>query len=137
MKTNRVRVDSYTNRYLDQVIEHLKLPSDYALAAALHVTTQAVSKMRAGGAMSITTAAKIAVILDLDPLQVIAESELERGSADAEFWERIAKKVAMVAIAVGAASFGVVPSPAEASPQLCIMSNRFWRRFDRILGVPL
>lgn len=126
-------VQSYTNRYLDLVLEKLELPSDYALADVLNVSTQAIYKMRGGGAMSTTTAARIAEILELDPLKVIAESELERGS-DQELWKRIRDAAAVLLPVIAGVMFGAgVPSPAEASShaavrgeRLCIMSNRRW-----------
>ena len=102
MATKRARVQSYTNKYLDMVIDRLKLPSDYALAEVLDVSTQAIYKLRAGGVMGTTTAAKIADILELDVLRVIAETELERGS-DHEFWTKIRDAAAIAGAAIGAA----------------------------------
>ena len=95
------RVDSWTNRCLDQVVQRLKLPSDYALADVLGVSSQAVYKMRGGGAMSTTTAAKIADLLGADPLKFIAECQLERG-ADRELWIRIRDAAGIAFGAVGA-----------------------------------
>lgn len=110
-RTAKLGVESYANRYIDLVIERLQLPSDYACAKALDLTPQAVWKIRAGGAMSATTAAKIAEILELEPLKVISEIEHER-SAD-EVWKRIAKGVAAgVLVAIGGIS---APSPAPAA----------------------
>lgn len=112
----RGRVESFTNKYLDRVIEQLKLPSDYALAEVLGISTQAIYKLRGGGIMSATTAAKVADLLQLDPLTVIADTELERASSpdDRKLWERIRAAAALAAFYVGAASFGVLPSPAHA-----------------------
>lgn len=99
------RVQSFTNRYLDEALERLKLPSDYALAAALGVTTQAIYKMRGGGAMGTTTAAKIAEILELEPLKVIADVELERatGPEERELWKRIREAAAIAGAAIAGA----------------------------------
>jgi hypothetical protein len=47
-----------TNGYLDQVRARLNLPSDYALADVLEVTTQAIYQLRAGARMGNTTAAR-------------------------------------------------------------------------------
>lgn len=120
-----------TAQYLDAAKQKLGIKSDYALAPCLGMTKQAISKMRNRPlVMSNTTAAKVAEILDLDPLRVIADMELERGSND-ELWKRIAQRVAAAVLlpAIG------VPSPAEASAAqpdraLYIMLNRrsgsFW-----------
>jgi len=96
------RVNSATNRYLDQVIEQLALPSDYALAEVLGLSTQAIYKMRGGGMMGAATAAKVAHLLKLDALQVIAETELERGSDDS-FWRNVRDAAAIAGAVIGAA----------------------------------
>jgi hypothetical protein len=62
--------------------------------------------------MSVTTAAKIAGLLELEPIQVIADIELERGE-DAALWKRIRDAAVVAAMAFGAASFGL-PGPAHA-----------------------
>src|SRR5687768_4421387 len=113
-KTKASRVNSATNRYLDQLIDELELPSDYALAERLEISTQAVYKMRGGGMMGAATAAKVAHLLGLDALQVIAETELERGSED-QFWKRVRDAAVVAALSIGAASFGVAPQPAQAA----------------------
>lgn len=87
-RKTKARAQGATSRYLDEVIQHESLASDYALAHLLGISTQAVYKMRAGGLMGAATAAKIAHILGRDPLKVIADVELERGSQD-DFWRRI------------------------------------------------
>jgi plasmid maintenance system antidote protein VapI len=102
-------------QYLDAAKRKLGIESDYALAPFLGVTKQAISKLRNGRAvMSNTMAAKIAEILDIDLVRVIADLELERGSNE-ELWRRIARQVAGVLVpavmAIGAASF---PAPAQA-----------------------
>jgi hypothetical protein len=86
-----------TTQYLDAVKKKLGIESDYALAPRLGLTRFGVSKLRNGiSAMGTTTAAKIAEILEIDPMKVIADAELERGSDDA-LWTRIAQRVAVVA----------------------------------------
>jgi hypothetical protein len=119
-----------TAQYLDAAKRKLGIESDYALAPHLGVTKQAISKMRNRPlVMSNTMAAKIAEILEIDLMRVIADMELERGSND-ELWKRIAKSVAAgVLVAIGAA---IAPPPASAataaqcggaSDALCIMLN--------------
>ena len=63
-----------TVQYLDAAKRALGIESDYALAQHLDMTPQAVSKLRNRPlVMSNTTAAKIAEILGVDPLKVIAD----------------------------------------------------------------
>jgi predicted transcriptional regulator len=140
-------------QYLDAAKRKLGIESDYALAPFLGVTKQAISKLRNGRAvMSNTMAAKVAEILELDLVKVIADLELERGTND-ELWRRIARQVASVlvpaAMAIGAASFGLAPTPAQAAPfninssphsqsaqganTLCIASRRQRRRWWSVL----
>lgn len=122
----RARVDSFTNRYLDAAMARLGIQSDYALADRLGVTPQAISKMRGGGAMSNTTAVRIAEILDIDPIRVIAESEIERG-ADQVIWRRIAQKAtacALLAVGIGAAPSPAPAAGADASPQYYVKRRR-------------
>jgi predicted transcriptional regulator len=116
---NTARVESFANRYVDQVIERLHLPSDYACAQVLGTSHQAIYKIRRGGAISVVTAAKIAELLDIDPIKVIAETELERATTeeDRELWKRIGRKVAVIAIAaIGAGGGPTPPSASAAAP---------------------
>jgi transcriptional regulator with XRE-family HTH domain len=100
-----------TVQYLDAVKRRLGISSDYALAQALDLTKQSISQLRGGAAvMSPTTAARVAAILEIDPLRVIADAELERGS-DAQLWRRLRDAAAAVLVAIGAA---LAPTPAEA-----------------------
>lgn len=104
-----------TTQYLDAVKRKLGVSSDYALAVHLQITRFGVSKLRRGRvAMSATTAARVAELLELDPLKVIADAELERGSNN-ELWLRIRDAATLAALAIGAASFGFLPAPAEAA----------------------
>jgi len=121
--------------YLDAAKRKLRIESDYALAPHLEMTRAAVSKLRNRRlVMSNTTAGKISEITGIPIARIIVDLELERGTND-ELWKRIARRVAgllLPAVAVGAASFGVVPSPLFASnvqpgstnAGLCIMLNR-------------
>lgn len=92
----------------------LKIDSDYALAKRLEITRASASLLVNGhSTMSNTTAAKIAEILKLDPLQVIADCELERGTNDA-FWRRIRDAAMFAFCAIGAvALFGDLSSAGD------------------------
>lgn len=100
--------------YCKAAKKKLGITSDYALAKELKLTRSAISFLVNGHcAMSTTTAAKIAEILELDEIKVIADVELERGTND-ELWKRIAKKVATIAlVAIGVQA---APSPTQAAP---------------------
>jgi transcriptional regulator with XRE-family HTH domain len=102
-----------TTQYLDSAKKALGIESDYALAPHLGLTRSGVSKLRREVVvMSNTTAARIAEILGVDEIKVIADLELERGSND-ELWRKIARRVAVLAVAaLGAIA---APSPAEAA----------------------
>ncbi|NUO87677.1 MAG: hypothetical protein HOQ37_16410 [Cupriavidus sp.] len=68
-----------TLEYLDAVKVKLDLPSDYALAKALCVTRGGVSSYRTGRSyLDDLTAVRVAEILGLNPMEVIAAANLER-----------------------------------------------------------
>lgn len=90
----------------------LGIESDYALAQRLDLTKQAISQLRHREAvMSPTTAARVAVLLELDPMRVIADAELERGS-DSQLWKKLRDALAALLVAIGAALF---TEPAQAA----------------------
>ncbi|MEK6840062.1 MAG: DUF3693 domain-containing protein [Nanoarchaeota archaeon] len=105
--------------FLDAVKVKHNLPSDYALAKILGLTRQAVSKYRHGHAkaMDVATAVKVAELLEIDALLVIAVAERERAHVEAnrELWEKLVKKLGGMAAAVllGAGLAGT-PPPVQA-----------------------
>ena len=103
-----------TVQYLDAVKAKLRLESDYAVAKRLGLTTSGVSNYRRGkSTFDHLVAIRVARILDLDPMTVIADVELERATQPElrDLWRRIAAKVAAgVLVAVGA---GVASPPAS------------------------
>lgn len=57
---------------IDMVKGRYRLPSDYAAAKKIGVTTSSISKIRIGrGEFGVDAAVKIAELLDLEPLKVI------------------------------------------------------------------
>lgn len=83
--------------YCRALKKQLGISSDYELAKRLGVTRQSVSNYVNGlRAFDTTTAAKVAELLELDPITVIADAELERGTNDA-LWKRIRAAAAIVA----------------------------------------
>ncbi len=104
-----------TAQYIAAAKKALGGISDYALAKHLNVTKASISLLVNGrSVMSNTTAARVAEILDLDPLKVIADMELERGTND-ELWRRIARRAAVVLLPATIGGVALVPAPAEAS----------------------
>src|SRR4051812_26521993 len=93
-----------TADYCAALKRRLKISSDYALAKALAVSKQAISKYVNGErAFDTTMAVRVAELLELDPMKVIADCEIERGG-DVELWRRVSRKVAAVVLAVSAAA---------------------------------
>jgi transcriptional regulator with XRE-family HTH domain len=126
-----------TVEYLEALKKKLGISSDYGLQRPLSVTKQAVSRYRNGGTFDHVVAARVARVLGVPELRVIADMELERAQSEEhrELWRRLARKVAGVlvpaALAIGAASF---PMPAEAafniiaSPDTHCMTDKRRRR---------
>lgn len=86
---------STTLQYLDQAKERLHLPSDYALSKKLGVTTSAISNYRSGRSrIDDDVALKVAQILGLNPLEVIAAANVERAKTDEmrDMWRGLMEK---------------------------------------------
>lgn len=72
-----------TLEYLAACKTRLGIESDYALAKALGVTQQAVSSYRSGNSkINDDVALRVAEILHLHPLQVIAAANAERAKTE-------------------------------------------------------
>src|SRR4051812_43843881 len=86
--------------------KRLGISSHYALAKALGISNQGAASLALGRTvMSNTIAARVAEILEIAPLQVIADAELERGSSP-ELWKRIRAAAAIAgAMIAGAALY--------------------------------
>jgi transcriptional regulator with XRE-family HTH domain len=86
-----------TRDYLDAIKVKLDIPSDYATAKALGVTRAAVSRWRLCKATpDDLTCAKIAEILGIEPIEVIAAINFERSTDEhaRAVWESIWGKAA-------------------------------------------
>jgi len=69
--------------YVDAVKIKHDLPSDYALAKLLGVSKQAVSNYRLGkGGFDDLTAVRVAELLNLNPMEVIAVANRERAKSE-------------------------------------------------------
>ena len=84
-----------TQEYLDKAKVSLGLQSDYALAKALKVTQPAISNYRAGRTFDDDVALKVAEILKIQPLEVIAVANLERAKTEETraMWKDLLEKI--------------------------------------------
>ncbi|KWH51821.1 DUF3693 domain-containing protein [Burkholderia cepacia] len=110
-----------TVEYLDDVKAILELPSDYAVATALGCTRAAISRYRLGQShFDDATCARVAEILGIETLEVLAAAHAERARDDVSrrIWEGVWGKVtgvtATTVLAVGV-SLAAAPSVAESS----------------------
>jgi len=114
-----------TNEFLDAVKQRHGFKSDYELSKALGVKQQTISSYRVGRtSMDPMMAAKVAELLAMNPLEVIAAAEAERARDEKTkgFWMRYAAALLMV-VGVSAPPSPAEASQAQASERICIMSN--------------
>lgn len=81
-----------TVEYMDEIMRRKGIPSDYALAKALGVTKQTVSRYRSGiGLFDDHVALRAAELLGIDPGIVLLDIYAERAknSEVRTVWERI------------------------------------------------
>lgn len=85
-----------TSKYLDRAKQATKSQSDYALAKLLGIDDSALQHYRKGRRIMDTyTATKIAQLLDINPMELIAVAEAERAT-DAQkrlYWLKWVKRV--------------------------------------------
>lgn len=89
-----------TAEYLDAAKAALNIESDYALAQRLSVTRTTISLYRSGKSWPDAYACiRLAIILKLDPAQVIADLERqhEKNPVRQEFWASFLSRAASVA----------------------------------------
>ena len=67
--------------WIDQLKEELAIDSDYAIAKVLNVYPSAIAAQRNGRAKTLDddTAMTVAELLEVDPMQIIADQNAERG----------------------------------------------------------
>lgn len=107
-----------TNQLLDKVKNRYRLRSDYALAKALHMSRERISKYRTkGGALAEENALKVAEMLELDEGYVLACMEAERAQTDAarSAWERLADRLKSGGVAAALLLLLVTPAPTPAN----------------------
>jgi len=106
--------------YFREAKDRLKA-SDYRMAQILKITRTATSKYQSGQRiMDDTTAAKIARILEIPEIEVIAAANAEREKGEKqEFWKNFYERLGGVAASIiFAVTFLVTPTPSEAAPVL-------------------
>lgn len=75
--------------YLDEAIKALNLPSSYALAKKMNIPRGHLQEIRTGKrAIPLSAAYWIAITLELDPAEVVAdlEAQREKNPIKQEFW---------------------------------------------------
>ena len=80
-----------TVQWIDAVKKRHGLESDYAVAKLLDVGQSQISHYRMGrSTMDVYMAARVAQLLELEPIQVIASAEAERArdAGKKDFWKR-------------------------------------------------
>jgi transcriptional regulator with XRE-family HTH domain len=90
-----------TTEYLDEAKKRAGIESDYALAKRLGVTKAAISNYRQGiSKMDDYTAAQIADLLEVDPLEVIAaaNAEREKDEKKKDYWRKIFARCAAACV---------------------------------------
>lgn len=105
--------------YLDAVKAQLNIESDYQLAKRLEVGNGRIVAMRDGSRpIPIDIAFKIAIALELDPAQVIAdlEEQREKNEKRRDFWRSFLSRAPML-IAVLACTLALSFSAISGSVQ--------------------
>lgn len=91
------------NDLLNAAKDRLKLESDYALAKRLNLPRQSMPGIREGKRnLPLDVAYRLAIILEVDPAQVVAEleAERERNPQRAEFWRSFLSRAAVLTVTV-------------------------------------
>ena len=89
------------SEYLDAAKQRLNIESDYELAKRLEVGNGAISEIRKGTRhVPLEVAYKLAITLELDPAQVVAdlESQREKNPKRRGFWEGFIQRAAMLLV---------------------------------------
>lgn len=92
-----------TTDYIDALRTHTSTGTDYAVAKLLGITPDAVYKYtKQNRSMDNTTAARVAALLGIASIEVIADMEIERARDDETraYWKHIRKEAGRRAAAV-------------------------------------
>lgn len=116
-----------TVQWLDAARKAAGLTSDYQLAKALGVTTTVISHYRAGRrAMEPYIAAKMAELVGVEAIEVIASAEAERARNDEQraFWRRLAASW-LLPICAAAGLATPAPSVQAAERSASVLSTHY------------
>jgi transcriptional regulator with XRE-family HTH domain len=127
-----------TTELIEQVRAKLDGATDYKIAQVLEISKQKVSAMRKGTEKpDAYDCARMAEILERDPLEVIAQVEAEaaRTEKKRQYWrsffsglKRTAHAIAWCGIAIGSGE-GLAPGHAEAAAAVSSHNGRFCSSF--------
>jgi len=107
------------SEYIDAAKHALNLPSDYALAKALGIPNANIVGIRNETRhIPVDVAFRIAITLQIDPAQVVADLEAQRAKnpKKREFWQGFTSRAAHLLIAIActlALSFTAICGSAE------------------------
>jgi len=105
--------------YLDAVKAQLNIKSDYELGKRLELPAQSIPGIRNGSrAIALEIAFKIAIALELDPAQVVAdlEEQREKNEKRRDFWRSFLSRAPMLLAALActlALSFSAICGSGE------------------------
>lgn len=131
-------------KYLEQVRQKYALKNNAALSKKLEVSESAISLyMKGQRVMDEETCLRVALALEIDPLQVLMAAGIDRAekAGQKSLWEVFSMRTATAAALVLATSVNLflTPTPAEAAPVLkqragtiYIMLNRLRRALSKI-----
>lgn len=117
------------NEYLDAAKARLNVKSDYELAKRFGVPNGNVAGIRTGHRkMALDVAFKVAITMEIDPAQVVAdlESQREKNPSRKGFWSSFISRAAIVAALVCtlALNFSAI-SGSAGTRALALFNRRF------------
>jgi hypothetical protein len=111
-----------TKEYIARLRVTLDAPSDYKLALVLGIAPNVLQRYTKGGTFDNIMSVRVAKLLDLPPMQVIADMERERAKDEKAMskWEKFMREFAPQ---VQAALFVGAIAATESVPSVYIMST--------------
>lgn len=88
---------TYTKTLISQIKKHIDKDSDYAVAKALGISPQHMTKYKNGTQFGDDMALKVSEMLGLNPLEVLSNLHLEQCKDEYKpLWEQLRKKAGKV-----------------------------------------
>ncbi len=113
--------------YLDTAKAKIGIQSDYELAKRLEIPNANIPGMRRGTRhIPLDVAYKLAIILEIDPAQVVAELEAERETnpARADFWRSFLSRAAVLAVTLACTLAWSFSGTCAAGPGAGLFGSR-------------